>query len=159
MVPPRSPMLQESVDSLVVCLPTPLEVIWSKLDNPSLRVAFVRSSANTGWGRIPTVFVEIKPAGVVGVDSWETGALRILCLIADCQTVLIKPPPSKQSALPGGVGKPEPLGRLAVGCCFCRFQGLWQQLLFARLVHKLEWWVLEHLVGACLPSLSRMNVV
>ena len=79
------PVPQESTDSLVVCLPTLLEAIYSKFGEPSLRLAFVMSSANTlAGGRIPTDMVEIKPASVFGVDSWETGALCIFCLLWDC---------------------------------------------------------------------------
>ena len=96
LVPPHSLGLQESVNSLVVCLLTHFEAIWSKLGDPSLRVAFVKSSANTlAGGRIPTVIVEIKPAGVFGVGGLETGVLCIFCLLRDCQMVYISPSPSK----------------------------------------------------------------
>ena len=63
LVPPRPPALQESVDSQVTCLPTHFKAICSKFGEPSLRLAFVKSSANTlPGGRIPTVMVEIEPA-------------------------------------------------------------------------------------------------
>ena len=96
LVPPHSPALWESVDLLVVCLPTHFEAILSKFGDPSLRVAFVKSSANTlAGGKIPIVIVEIKPVGVFGVGSWETGVLHTFHLLTDCQTVSISPQPSK----------------------------------------------------------------
>ena len=98
--PLRWPVPQE-LDSLVAFLPMHFEAILSKLGEPSLRVAFVKSSASTlAGGRIPTVIVEIEPAGV-------TGELHIFCLFTDSQTVLISPPPSKYSASPGGVDRFE----------------------------------------------------
>ena len=46
------------------------EATLSKLGEPSLRVAFIKSSASTlAGGRIPTVIMEIKPVGVTGVNG------------------------------------------------------------------------------------------
>ena len=46
------------------------EATLSRLGEPSLSVAFVKSSANTlAGGRMPTVIVEIEPAGVTGVSG------------------------------------------------------------------------------------------
>ena len=68
--PLRLPALQELVDSLVAFLPMHFEATLSKLGEPSLRVAFVKSSASTlARGRIPTVIVEIEPVGVTGVSG------------------------------------------------------------------------------------------
>ena len=45
-------------------------VTLSMLGDPSLSVAFIKSSASTfAWGRMPTFMVEIKPASVIGVDG------------------------------------------------------------------------------------------
>ena len=47
-----------------------LEATLSKLGETSLRVTFIKSSASTlAGGRIPTVIVKIKPAGVTGVSN------------------------------------------------------------------------------------------
>ena len=68
--PLQLPAPQELVDSLVAFLPMHFEATLSKLGEPSLRVAFVKSSASTlAWGRIPTVIVEIEPAGVTGISN------------------------------------------------------------------------------------------
>ena len=68
--PLQLPVPWELVDSLVAFLPMHFEATLSKLGEPSLRVAFVKSSASTlTRGRIPTVIVEIKPAGMTGVSG------------------------------------------------------------------------------------------
>ena len=68
--PLQWPALPELVDSLVAFLPIHFEATLSKLGEPSLRVAFIKSSASTlAGGRIPTVIVEIEPAGVTGVSG------------------------------------------------------------------------------------------
>ena len=68
--PLQLPALQELVDSLVAFLPMHFEATLSKLGEPSLKVAFVKSSASTlAGGRIPRVIVEIEPAGVTGVSG------------------------------------------------------------------------------------------
>ena len=68
--PLQLPALWELVDSLVAFLSMHFEGTLNKLSEPSLRVAFVKSSANTlAGGSIPTVIVEIKPAGVIGVSG------------------------------------------------------------------------------------------
>ena len=60
--PLQLPVLWELVDSLVAFLPMHFEATLSKLSEPSLRVAFIKSSASTlAGGRKPTVIVEIKP--------------------------------------------------------------------------------------------------
>ena len=59
-------------------------VTLSRLGEPSLSVAFVKSSASTfAGGRMPTVIVKIKPAGAIGAGGWETGELHILYLFTD----------------------------------------------------------------------------
>ena len=88
LVPPSLPALQESIDSLVTCLPTPLEAICSKFGEPSLKLAFVKSSTTTlARGMIPTDMVVIEPASVFGTDCWETGALQTFHLLWDCPLV------------------------------------------------------------------------
>ena len=68
--PLQLPAPWELVHSLVAFLPMHFEATLSKLGKPSLRVAFIKSSASTlARGRIPTVMVEIKPAGVTGVSG------------------------------------------------------------------------------------------
>ena len=68
--PLRLPVPWELVDSLVAFLPMHFKATLSKLGEPSLKVAFVKSSASTlAGGRIPTVIVEIEPAGVTGASS------------------------------------------------------------------------------------------
>ena len=68
--PLQLPALWELVDLLVAFLPMHFKATLSKLGEPSLRVAFVKSSASTlAGGRIPTVIVENEPAGVTGVSS------------------------------------------------------------------------------------------
>ena len=65
------PVPWELVDSLVAFLPMHFKATLSKLGEPSLRVAFVKSSASTlATGRIPTVVVEIKLVGVSGWCKW-----------------------------------------------------------------------------------------
>ena len=60
----------ELVDSLVTFLSMHFEATLKKLGEPSLRVAFIKSSASTlSRGRIPTVIVKIEPSGVTGVSS------------------------------------------------------------------------------------------
>ena len=50
--PLQWPAMQELVDSLVAFLPMHFEAILSRLGEPSLRVAFVKSSASTlCWGK------------------------------------------------------------------------------------------------------------
>ena len=45
-------------------------VTLSRLGEPSLSVAFVKSSASTfAGGMMPTVIVEIEPAGVIGAGG------------------------------------------------------------------------------------------
>ena len=68
--PLRWPAPWELVDSLAAFLPMHFKATLSKLGEPSLRVAFVKSSASTlARGRIPTVIVEIEPAGVTSISS------------------------------------------------------------------------------------------
>ena len=68
--PLQWPSPWELVDSLITFLPMHFEATLSKLDEPSLRVVFIKSSASTlARGRIPTVIVEIKPASVTGISS------------------------------------------------------------------------------------------
>ena len=68
--PLQWPASWELVDSLVAFLPMHFEATLSKLGEPSLMVAFIKSSASTlARERKPTVIVEIKPAGVTGVSS------------------------------------------------------------------------------------------
>ena len=68
--PLQLPAPQELVDSLVAFLPMHFEATLSKLGEPSLRVAFIKSFASSLAGeRILTVIVEIKPAGVTGVSG------------------------------------------------------------------------------------------
>ena len=63
------PVPWELVDSLVAFLPMHFEATLSKLGEPSLRVAFIKSSASTlARGRILTV-VEIEPVGMTGVSG------------------------------------------------------------------------------------------
>ena len=113
-------MLQESIDSLVNCLSTPLEAICSKFGKPSLKLAFVKSSATTlAWGMIPSEMVVIEPASVFGTDWWETGALWTFCLLWDCQhSPLARHHQSSQLYLV--VLTNEFSGRPAVCCCPCR---------------------------------------
>ena len=67
--PLQLPASWELVDSLVAFLPMHFEATLIKLGDPSLRVAFIKSSASKlVGGRIPTVIVEIEPAGVTGVS-------------------------------------------------------------------------------------------
>ena len=62
-------MLQKSVDSLVTCLPTPLEAISIMFGKPSCNLAFVKSSATTlAGGMIPMDIVVIELVGVCGTD-------------------------------------------------------------------------------------------
>ena len=62
------PAPQELVDSLVAFLPMYFEATLSRLGEPSLSIAFLKSSTSTlAGGRMPTVIVEIEPAGVTGV--------------------------------------------------------------------------------------------
>ena len=99
--PLRWPAPQELVDSLVAFLPKYFEATLSRLGEPSLSIAFVKSSASTlAGGRMPTVIVKIKPAGVNGVSGCEMDELHIFYLFIDSQMVLISPP-LKYSALPG----------------------------------------------------------
>ena len=68
--PLQLPALQELIYSLVAFLPMQFETTLSKLGEPSLRAAFVKSSASTlAGGRIPTFIVEIEPAGVTDVSG------------------------------------------------------------------------------------------
>ena len=68
--PLRWPALQELVYSLVAFLPLHFKATLSKLGEPSLRVAFIKSSTSTlARGRIPTVIVEMELAGVTGVSG------------------------------------------------------------------------------------------
>ena len=68
--PLQLPAPWELVHLLVAFLAMHFKATLSKLGEPSLRVAFIKSSASTlAGGRIPTVIVEIEPAGVTGVSG------------------------------------------------------------------------------------------